>query len=432
MNFWESFIEFFSFQDANINNVLLGTLMLSFTCGIVGVLVVLNKKALIVDAVSHSILPGICIGFMLSGIKNPIYLIAGGMTAGTVAVYLVDWIAKSSRIKKDAAIAITLSVLFSVGVILLNIIQHSGNSNQSGLSDFLFGKAATIVSSDLYVFGVMCAIVLAIIPLFYQHFKIALFDKGFATTIGLNNKLIQGLISGLIIISTAIGIQTVGIILMSALIITPASSAFFWTNSFKKSIFLSGTFAVISSIIGVFISYLSPDMPTGPWIIVVLSTIAILSAFFSKKGLITKRIKAVQNSKKMISDNVLKALYKLGENANEVGKGRSLKEIQNSRSIAPSELNKGLRILKGNGLVIDAGSVWTLTEKGISEAKRIIRAHRLWELYMQKFMQIQSDHVHESAESIEHIMTPALEAELLKEMGKPSSDPHQQNIPYED
>ncbi len=432
MNFWESFIEFFSFQDANINNVLLGTLMLSFTCGIVGVLVVLNKKALIVDAVSHSILPGICIGFMLSGVKNPIYLIAGGMTAGTVAVYLVDWIAKSSRIKKDAAIAITLSVLFSVGVILLNIIQHSGNSNQSGLSDFLFGKAATIVSSDLYVFGVMCAIVLAIIPLFYQHFKIALFDKGFATTIGLNDKLIQGLISGLIIISTAIGIQTVGIILMSALIITPASSAFFWTNSFKKSIFLSGTFAVISSIIGVFISYLSPDMPTGPWIIVVLSTIAILSAFFSKKGLITKRIKAVQNSKKMISDNVLKALYKLGENANEVGKGRSLEEIQSSRSIAPSELNKGLRILKGNGLVIDAGSVWTLTEKGISEAKRIIRAHRLWELYMQKFMQIQSDHVHESAESIEHIMTPALEAELLKEMGKPASDPHQQNIPYED
>ncbi len=432
MNFWESFIEFFSFQDANINSVLLGTLMLSFTCGIVGVLVVLNKKALIVDAVSHSILPGICIGFMLSGVKNPIYLIAGGMTAGTVAVYLVDWIAKSSRIKKDAAIAITLSVLFSVGVILLNIIQHSGNSNQSGLSDFLFGKAATIISSDLYVFGVMCAIVLAIIPLFYQHFKIALFDKGFATTIGLNDKLTQGLISGLIIISTAIGIQTVGIILMSALIITPASSAFFWTNSFKKSIFLSGMFAVISSVIGVFISYLSPDMPTGPWIIVVLSTIAILSAFFSKKGLITRRIKAVQNSKKMISDNVLKALYKLGENANEVEKGRSLKEIQNSRSIAPSELNKGLRILKGNGLVIDAGSVWTLTEKGISEAKRIIRVHRLWELYMQKFMQIQSDHVHESAESIEHIMTPALEAELLKEMGKPSSDPHQQNIPYED
>lgn len=432
MNFWDDFIYFFSFQDGNITNVLLGTLMLGFTCGIVGVLVVLNKKALIVDAVSHSILPGICIGFMLSGVKNPIYLIAGGMAAGALAVFLVDWLSKSSRIKKDAAIAITLSILFSVGVILLNLIQHSGNSNQSGLSDFLFGKAATIVRSDLYVFGAMSAIVLAIIPIFYQHFKIALFDGGFAKTIGLSEKLIQTLISGLIIISTAIGIQTVGIILMSALIITPASSAFFWTNNFKKSIILSGTFAAVSSVLGVFISYLSPDMPTGPWIIVVLSTIAILSAFFSKKGLITKKIKAIKNGRKMISDNVLKVLYKLGEKQNQIDKGRSVREIQNFRSIASTELSQGLRILKSNGFVIEAGAIWTLTEKGITEAKRIIRIHRLWELYMQKFMQIQSDHVHESAESIEHIMTPELEAELLKTMGKPTNDPHQQKIPYED
>lgn len=425
-------IEFFSFQDANLNNVIFGTLMLSFTCGIVGVLVVLNKKALIVDAVSHSILPGICIGFMLSGVKDPIYLITGGMAAGALAVFLVDWISKVSRIKKDAAIAITLSFLFSVGVILLSIIQHSGKSNQSGLDKFLFGSAATILRDDLYVFGTMCTIVLAIIPIFYQHFKIALFDGGFANTIGLSNKLIQSLISGLIIVSTAIGIQTVGIILMSALIITPASSAFFWTNNFKRSIILSGTFAALSSVLGVFISYLSPNMPTGPWIIVVLSSIAILSAFFSKKGLITKKIKAFKNARKMISDNVIKALYKLGEKQNQISKGRSIEEIQNFRQMAPFELSKGLNTLKSNGLVIEAGALWTLTEKGISEAKRIIRAHRLWELYMEKFMQIQSDHVHESAESIEHIMTPELEAELLKTLGKPSSDPHKQDIPYED
>ncbi|MAW66287.1 MAG: zinc ABC transporter permease [Flavobacteriales bacterium] len=432
MSVWNDFIYFFSFQDANITNVLFGTLLLGFTCGIVGVLVVLNKKALIVDAVSHSILPGICIGFMLSGIKSPVYLISGGMAAGALSVFLVDWISKKSRIKKDAAIAITLSVLFSVGVILLNIIQHSGNSNQSGLSDFLFGKAATIIRSDLYVFGVMCAIVLVIIPLFYQHFKIALFDSGFAKTIGLNEKLIQSLISGLIIISTAIGIQTVGIILMSALIITPASSAFFWTNNFKKSIIISGVFAAISSVLGVFVSYLSPDMPTGPWIIVMLSTIAILSSFFSKKGILTKRIKSIENSRKMISDNVLKAVYKLGEKQNKINEGRSIIEIKNFRPISSKELAKGLRILKGKGLIFEKGLKWTLSERGIVEAKRIIRIHRLWELYMEKFMQIPSDHVHESAESIEHIMTPELETELLQILGKPKSDPHQQKIPYED
>jgi len=432
MNFWNDFIYFFSFQDANITNVLLGTIMLGFTCGIVGVLVVLNKKALIVDAVSHSILPGICIGFMLSGVKSPVYLISGGIVAGIIAVYLVDWISKTSRIKKDAAIAITLSVMFSIGVILLNIIQHSGNGNQSGLSDFLFGKAATIVRNDLYVFGAMSALVLTIIPLFYQHFKIALFDPEFSKTIGLNDRFIQGLISGLIIISTAIGIQTVGIILMSALIITPASSAFFWTKSFNKSILISGLFATLSSIAGVFISFLSPDMPTGPWIIVCLSSIAIFSAFFSPKGLVTKRIKASKNTKKMLSDNVLKNLYKIGEKEAETTKSRTIEEILNYRFTPLKELKTGLRLLKLKGLAIEAGGLWMLTEQGVSNAKRIIRIHRLWELYMQKFMQIQSDHVHESAETIEHIMTPQLETELLKLMGKPVIDPHQQNIPYED
>ncbi len=429
MSIWNDIFEIFSFQEPIITKVLLGTIILGFTCGIVGVLVVLSKKALIVDAVSHSILPGICIGFMISGVKNPVYLISGGMATGAGAVFLVDWFSRVSRIKKDAAIAITLSILFSLGVILLNL--NSGNSNQSGLSDFLFGNTATIVKSDLYVFAVMCAIALAIIPVFYQHFKIALFDSGFAKTIGINEKVIQGLISGLIIISTAIGIQTVGIILMSALIITPASSSFFWTNNFKKSIILSGSFAAISGILGVLVSYLT-EMPTGPWIVVILSIIAILSAFFSKKGLITKKLRAFRNERKMISDNVLKALYKLGERENQIEKGRTIKEILNNRAFANRDLTKGLKTLKGNGLIIEAGGIWTLTEKGITEAKRIIRSHRLWELYMEKFMQIQSDHVHESAETIEHIMTPELEAELLKVMGKPENDPHQQNIPYED
>ncbi len=432
MNFWNDFIYFFSFTDANINSVLLGTILLGFTCGIVGVLVVLNKKALIVDAISHSILPGICIGFMLSGVKNPIYLILGGMIAGGISVFLIDWITTVSRIKKDASIAVVLSFMFSIGVILLSVIQDSGNSNQSGLSDFLFGKAATIVKNDLYVFSFMSFLVITIIPVFYRHFKIALFDPNFAHTIGLKKEHIQILISTLIIISTAIGIQTVGIVLMSALIITPASSAFFWTNSFRNSIFISGIFAVISSIVGVFISYLSPLMPTGPWIIVALSAIAFFSAFFSPKGMITKRIKVIKNKKKMISDNVLKYLYRIGENDNTTTRGRTFNEIKNFRTIYSKELKTGLKILNKNNLVIKAGDLWMLSEKGTTEAKRIIRIHRLWELYMQKFMLIQSDHVHESAETIEHIMTPELEKELLKRLGKPTLDPHQKNIPYED
>lgn len=429
MSVINDFLYFFSFQNTNINNVVLGTLLLGFTCGIVGVLVVLSKKALIVDAVSHSVLPGICVGFMMAGVKNPFYLICGGMTAGAISVFLVDWFSKNSRIKKDAAIAITLSIMFSIGVILLNVIQHSGNANQSGLSDFLFGNAATILASDLQVFGLMCATVLLVMLIFFNHFKIALFDAGFAKTIGLNEKLIQSLISGLIVISTAIGIQTVGIILMSALIITPASSAFFWTNNFKKSILISGFFAAISSVVGVFISYLSPDMPTGPWIIVILSSIAIFSALFSKKGLFTKSLISRRNKQKILTDNLLKFLYKqaISDNSKSLTAG----EISLEKNISLKDVKRGLTHLKTKTFIVKGGERWSLTENGVSDAKRIIRIHRLWEVYMQQYMHIQTDHLHESAESIEHIITPKIEAELQRIMGKPLNDPHQQNIPYD-
>ena len=422
MDFWSDFLYFFSFQDTNINNVLLGTIILGFTCGIVSLLVVLSKKALIVDAISHAVLPGICIGFMFTGVKNPIYLGIGGMAAGAVAVYLVDWISRISRIKKDASIAIALSVLFSLGVILLNIIQHSGNSNQSGLTDFLFGKAATIIQSDLYVFGVVFAIVVLVLIVFYQHLKIALFDAGFAKAIGLSEKLTQGLISGLVIISTAVGIQTVGIILMSALLITPASTSLFWTNNFKKAILLSGLFATLSSVIGVFISYLSSDMPTGPWIIVMLSFFALFSAFLSNQGVITKKIKTLNEKQRMLSDNLLKALYEIGLKNNEIKKARTLMEICDTYPISINDLRKGLRSLKMNKYLKSINDSFSLTDSGVDQAKNIIRAYIMQEIYMEKHMQVDPDRVHSILATGEHDITPEMEAEFIKKMDEKMND----------
>lgn len=431
MDLWTDFIYFFSFQDSSLNTVLVGTILLGLTAGIVGVLVVLNKKALMVDAISHSVLPGICLGFMLSGVKNPFYIVGGGILAGTAAVFLIDWIIKKSRIKTDASIAITLSFMFSLGVVLLNIIQDSGNSNQSGLTDFLFGKAATIVREDLVLFGALSLLVILTVPIFYRQFKISLFNSEFAASIGVNQNFVKTLISTLIIITTAIGIQTVGIILMSALIITPAATSFFWTNSFKKAFFISGTVAILSSLIGVFISFTSPKMPTGPWIIVVLSVIALSSAFLSPKGIVIKRLRLARNRRKIISDNLLKAVYKLNKKHKSTS-GHTEEQIQTNHFFNANDLKKGLSILQKKSWILKAGDHWVLTDTGKQEAKRIIRIHRLWEVYMQKFMQIQTDHLHESAESIEHIFTPSLENELLKIMGKPTKDPHKQEIPYEE
>ncbi len=288
MNFLQELTYFFSLTDANIRSVLLGTVMLGISSGIVGSLVVLSKKTLVIDAISHSMLPGICIGFLLSGVKNPLYLLLGGMASGTLSVFLIGQITRYSKIKIDAAIAITLSVLFALGVVLLNVIQNTGNPNQSGLNDFLFGKAASMVQNDVLIFSALTGITFVLVPLFYQFFKISLFDAIFSQSIGISKFWIQSLISFLTIITAAAGIQTVGIILLSAMIIIPATTALFWTKKFSSLLIIAGIIGALCAVIGVFISYLSPKMPTGPWIVVCLASCAILSFFLSPKGLLRK------------------------------------------------------------------------------------------------------------------------------------------------
>ena len=268
----------------------------------------------------------------------------------------------------------------------------------------------------MYVFGVIFGVVVITLIIFYQHFKISLFDISFAKSIGLSQKFTQGLISGLIIISTAVGIQTVGIVLMSALLITPASSALFWTNSFKKAILLSGGFATFSSILGVFISFLSSDMPTGPWIIVVLSFFALLSAFLSKKGLIVKKIRAYKNKKKILSDNLLQVLYKFSKSKDQTKKELSLKEINELYPILPSDLSTAIKSLKKNKYIENSDYFFYLTKKGIHHAEKIIKVNTLREIYMEKFINIDSKHLNSSIEPFNDILIPEIEAELSKKI----------------
>jgi manganese/zinc/iron transport system permease protein len=428
----EDILYFFSFQDSTINAVLAGTVLLGIASGLLGVLVVLNKKALIVDAIAHSILPGICIGFLLAGTKNPVLLLSGGILTGALSVWLVQWIPSITKIKNDAAIAISLSTLFAFGVIGLNIIQNTGNPNQSGLNDYLFGKAATIGKEDLFYFGIISILVCLLITLFYNTIKTYLFDRSFSNAIGLPSKTIAFMLNTFIIIITAIGIRTVGIVLMSAMIIAPAIAARFWSHKLHRNLILAGIFGGCSALIGVFISFLAPNMPTGPWIVCALASIAFTSIFFAPTGIIKSRINLLQNRKQILNDNILKTFYKSAKSKKDLQIGMSKEDILVKRSFNIAQLEKGLASLKRKNLLVFDGIRYHLTNKGITESRRIVRLHRLWELYLQEYMNLAPDHVHESAESIEHILTPDLERQLLKIMGKPLEDPHQKEIPYEE
>ncbi len=423
--------EFLSFSDPNIRYVAFGSVLLTASSAIVGSFTFLNKKSLVGDAIAHAVLPGICLGFLLAGTKNPIALIVGAFVTGWISLVLVEYITTKTRIKEDTAIGLILSVFFGIGILMLTVIQKSGNASQSGLDHFLFGKAASLVGSDLITFSIVAVILLVMVLALFKEFSLLAFDKDYARSIGLPVKGIELVLTSLIVLAVVIGIQAVGVVLMAAILITPAAAARFWTDKITVMFFLASLFGAISGLSGAFISYTAPSMPTGPWIVIVISTIAFISFFFAPtRGVIGRYIRQAKIRKTINDENVLKILYQLGEENKNFFIPRLVDEIIRKRFYDKQVLISILKRLTRQGYTERTRNLWGLTEEGKNRAQRVVKIHRLWELYLTTYMHIAPDHVHEDADTIEHLLTPELEERLEKILGYPKVDPHQSTIPY--
>ena len=426
-----SLLEFFSFQDPNIRFVAIGSVLLTASSAIVGSFTFLNKRSLVGDAIAHAVLPGICLGFILSGTKNPLYLISGAFVTGWISLVLVDFITRRTRIKEDTAIGLILSVFFGIGIVLLTVIQKSGNAAQSGLDNFLFGKAAALVGEDLYTFAAVAIVLVIAVFLLFKEFALLAFDKDYARAIGLPVKKIELVLTSLIVLAVVIGIQAVGVVLMAAILITPAAAARFWTDRIRVMFLLASVFGAISGLAGAYISYVAPAMPTGPWIVIVISLIAFISFFLApKRGVVSRLVKQTVNRKTINDENVLKALYQLGEESKNFFLQRSVEEIIRRRRFERENLVAVLKRLRNQGYLEQIGSLWGLTEAGKVRGQRVVKMHRLWELYLTTALHIAPDHVHDDADTIEHLLTPELEAELERTLNYPKTDPHESEIPY--
>lgn len=426
-----SLAEFLSMSDPNIRYVVFGSLLLTGSSAIVGAFTFLNKKSLIGDAIAHAVLPGICLGFMISGTKNPFYLIAGAFVTGWISLIFVNYITSRSRIKEDTAIGLILSVFFGIGILMLTIIQRSGNAAQSGLDHFLFGKAAALVADDLMVFGTVAVILLVAVFAFFKEFTLLAFDKQFAASIGMRVRTVELVQTSLIVLAVVVGIQAVGVVLMAAILITPAAAARFWTDKIKVMLVLSSIFGAFSGISGAYISYVAPSMPTGPWIVIVISTIAFISFFFApRRGVFSRVIRQNAIRKTINDENVLKVFYQLGEENRDFMRRRDPGEITSRRRMSTASLLKIMGRLRDEGYLLKRGESWELTEEGRVKAQRVVKIHRLWELYLTTKLNIAPDHVHDDADTIEHLLTPELEAELEKVLEYPKVDPHSSEIPY--
>ena len=406
-------IEFLTLSDPNIRTVVIAVLLISVSTALTGSFLFLHKKALLGDAVSHSVLPGIGLGFLAVGEKDPLVLMIGAILSGAISIFFIDRVIKNPKVKPDAALAITLALFFSVGIVILSYIQAQQYTGQAGLNHFIFGKAAALKQSDALVFSVLALFVTGVIVMFFKEFKLIAFNKDYAISIGMPVKFLEFIMQVLVIFSIALGIQAVGVILLSALLITPAASARIWTNNLKKMLLLAVFFSMIPSYLGIAISTFSTNMPTGPWVVVSLTGVAILSIFFApQKGVISRMFKARANRKKILLENILKDAFVLKEENNTC----AIAKLIAHRQEETRKIEKGIVALEKENLLIRSQQNIQLTEAGINKGGKIQERHLLWEKYLTSKLKIKQDHVHYNAESIEHLLTEELVQELKNEL----------------
>lgn len=426
-----SLFDFLSLSDPNVRYVVLGSVLLGCCAAVVGTFTVLRKRSLVGDAVAHSVLPGVCLAFLFAQSKNPFVLLVGAFLSGWLSLTLIDYITRKTRIKEDAAIGLILSVFFGAGILLLTAIQQSGNAAQSGLDKFLFGKAASLLFDDVVVFGGIAVLVLGLVWLFFKEFALLTFDRDFAQVAGLPVRLLELLLTTMTVLAVVVGIQAVGVVLMAALLITPAAAARYWTERLWLMVIISGLFGILSGVAGAYISTIAPAMPTGPWIVVVVTVFFSLSLLLApERGILARTFRQYGNRRRITDENILKTLYHLGETEHDFTSLRPVGDILRRRPMPSGVLYKGLRRLRRQGYVEKHGGAWRLTSEGRERGKRVTRLHRLWEVYLTRHLLLAPDHVHDSAETIEHILTPELEAQLAAELDYPEFDPHDTPIPY--
>ena len=265
----------------------IGAALLGSVSGALGSYAVLRRQSLLGDAISHAALPGIAIAFLLTGSKAPLILVLGAAIVGWLGTLLILSIVRLTRIKYDSALAIVLSTFFGFGLVLHTLIQRTGNANQAGLDTFLFGQAATILARDVLTIGILGGVAIIIMLIFWKELKLLIFDEGFAASIGLPIRALDILLTSLLVIAIVLGLQAVGAVLMSAMLVAPAVAARQWTNRLSLMIFLAAGFGALAGVSGTIISSTASRIPTGPTIVLCATVVVGFSIVFApNRGLL--------------------------------------------------------------------------------------------------------------------------------------------------
>ncbi|MBD3418909.1 MAG: iron chelate uptake ABC transporter family permease subunit [Chitinivibrionales bacterium] len=419
-------------RNYNTRLVVLSTMILGIAAGLVGAFLLLRKRSLMGDALSHACLPGIGIAFMImaaagGNAKNLAGLLTGAIITGVAGVVIVLLIRNTTRIKDDAAMGIVLSVFFGIGVAILGMVQSMPNASAAGLEQFIYGKAASMVLQDFILITIV-AVTISFISIFLlKEFTLLCFDDGYAHSLGWPVALLDIIMLALVASITVAGLQAVGLILIIAFLITPAAAARFWTAHLKKMLLLSAFIGGLSGWLGSSMSALLPRLPAGAVIVLVAALIFLVSMILgAERGILLRYLQHRQFQHKIGHQNFLRSLYEILEAQSEQ---RNRQFVSNIAVKLDTLIEKrtwserDIRVLirqaqREDDIESSSDRRLLLSESGFGEAARLTRNHRLWEMYLLHHAEVAPQHVHRDADAVEHVLGPSMVRELEQEMAR--------------
>ncbi len=428
------------FTDPILRGPTLGCMLMCLAASLMGVIVFLKKRSLLGEAISHAAYPGVVVGMgaaALFGVALEgsalIFAIAGALLFSAFGLKAVDWLEKRRRVPSDAALTFMLASFFGFGVLALSWLQGAYPIFARQVQLYLYGQAATMTDLHIGVYGVLALLVLLFIAAIYRPLQAILFDEAFAKTSGIASCFLSRALFFLLLLSIVIGVRCVGVILMSGMLIAPAVAARQFTDRLGMLFWLAGLFGVASGFLGNWISSegssvlaaLFPDkrlsLPTGPMIVLTGAAFSLLALLFApKRGVAARAARILRFRVRCIEENILKAVWKKEEIA--------IRELRRVHHVGAPVLFCLLLRMQREGWINSRKRKISLTQDGMRKASRIVRLHRLWEVYLSE-LGWPEDKIHQSAEEMEHVLTSEFGERLSVQLSNPLLDPHSQPIP---
>ena len=409
-------------QDHNTRVVVLGTALLGVAAGVVGAFTLLRKRALLGDALSHAMLPGIGFAFIAGhfllppGPKSLLLLLAGAVVSGVAGLGVVVGLRRYTRLKEDAVLGAVLSVFFGLGICSLTVVQQLGSGSAAGLEGFIYGKTASMVPRDVWLIAGVAAGAIGVIALLFKELRLLCFDPAYGSTQGWPILGLDLVLMGLLTAVAVVGLQAVGLILVIALLIVPAAAARFWVDRTMPMVVLSGGLGGVSGAVGSAVSAMAPRLPSGAMIVLVAAAVFGFSmAFGSARGVVPRALRQRRTGQRIGRQHLLRAVYEVletGPAGGDLRGGVTLDDLLPKRAWSRAGLRRLVRRAEARGRVTSRGGQIRLTHAGVREAERVVRNHRLWETYLIHHADIAPSHVDREADAIEHVLDAEMIAEL--------------------